>query len=198
MVPQRLQGSAADRVSDLGRKPDVALYPGANRGAVLEQEEEAENRHRDEERQRGEALYSAGEPVDQGPERIARSRADVLVRGLGLSVAHPEVLDPALDFVGPVAELMADRGGLGADAAKDQIAGENPGADDQQQHQCRTERARQAVAGEQIHELPRDGGDHPGDDDGDQDHLGQGGQPDHTRQEDDDADQQPGGESRVA
>jgi hypothetical protein len=148
-------------VGDFRRQAHVALGPGADHGAVLEQEEEAEDGHCHEEPERGEFLDPAGDALDQRLEGVAGARADVVVGSLGLAVADSEILDPALDLVGAVLQLVADRGGLCADPPEDQIAGEDAGADDQQQNQDGTESARYPVALQQGDELTRDGRNHP-------------------------------------
>jgi hypothetical protein len=136
--------------------------------------------------------------VDQGLEGVASPGADVVVRGLGLAIADSEVFEPAFDLVSAVSQLVADRGGLGADSAKDQIAGEDTGGDDEQQDNNSAQAAWQPMTLEQGDQLPRHRRDHPGDDQRDDDHLGQRQQPDDAREEHHDAHQEPGGEPRVA
>lgn len=175
----------------------MALDPRTDRRTVLEQEEEAQGRYRNEERERSEPLDPARDALRQRLERIAGTGTDVVVRRLGLAIADAEVREPALELSGAVFQLVADRGGLGGDAAEDEISDEDTGHDDQQQDQEGTDAARHPMALEQIDQLAGDRGDHTGHDQRDDDYLCQRQEPDDARDEDHDADGEPGGEPRV-
>ena len=77
------------------------------------------------------------------------------------------------------------------------IGGQDPGTDDQQEDQKRPQRARHAVPFEQGDQLSSHRCDHPGDDQGNEDHA-VSEEPDDSDGEQDDADQQPGSEPGVA
>ena len=124
VAPERDEDVARDRLRERERDAEMPVDRPPQRGAVLEQEEEAEEREREPEDERGDALDPRDDAVPQRRDDlrgVALERALRAVgRARGARRGDARVVQPALDLAGGGVQRRRDLRGLGGEAADDE------------------------------------------------------------------------------